>query len=140
MGVMIPMRGELSALIFSKTMRKKDVKGAQKADEKDGGPKDGPAATQKVKGNEEEEELKNMKQGTINLLAVDAVRVSEFASYSYAFIELFAELIIGCWFLIAIIGSRTPILLKMELELTGNMCLDGKAFLPVSWLLDLLLR
>lgn len=81
MGLLIPVRSQLSAIVFAKTMRKKDIKGSQK--EKDAETIDtknnNDAASTHSKG-DDKDELKNMKQGTINLLAVDSSRIAEFTS------------------------------------------------------------
>lgn len=107
MGLMIPLRTQLSAIVFAKTLRKKDIKGAQKGDDAensgnkdDGGHKD----TSPGSGDDDEDDLKNMKQGTINLLAVDSSRVAEFTAYSNVFAESFFAMVFGFSLLISIIG------------------------------------
>lgn len=101
---MIPIRGQLSAIVFSKTMRKKDVKGMQTG-------KDSEATNDTTDNNktasgpsDDEDELKNMKQGTINLLAIDSSRVAEFTSFSSAFFQAIFEMFFGFSLLINIIG------------------------------------
>lgn len=106
MGLMIPIRNQLSAIVFAKTMRKKDIKGVQKGKDTEGsGSKDNINKKSAVAGSEDDEdELKNMKQGTINLLAIDSSRVAEFTAYSSAFAESFFGMFFGFWLLITIIG------------------------------------
>ena len=89
MGLNIPIRSQLSAVIFRKTLLKKDVKGSQKTE---GEQVDGKAGTQtdivkKLDAGEDEDELKNLKQGTINLLAIDASRIADLAGFSNIFAE-----------------------------------------------------
>lgn len=101
---MIPVRGQLSAIVFSKTMRKKDVKGMQTG--KDSETTDDANDNNKTTpgANDDEDELKNMKQGTINLLAIDSSRVAEFTSFSCAFFQAIFEMFFGFSLLINIIG------------------------------------
>lgn len=100
MGLLIPIRSQLSAIVFAKTMRKKDIKGAQKG--KDAETMDDASTDSKE---DDKDELKNMKQGTINLLAVDSSRIAEFAAFSNIFTESFFGMLFGFSLLISIIGS-----------------------------------
>lgn len=109
MGLMIPVRGQLSAIVFSKTMRKKDVKGMQKG--KTSEPTDD-ANNNKLTtdgGDDDDDELKNMKQGTINLLAIDSSRVAEFTSFSSGFFQAIFEMLFGFSLLINIIGWKSMV-------------------------------
>ena len=72
----VPIRSQLSAVIFRKTILKKDVKGSQKAD----------AGAEKVEkkmagDDDDEDDLKGKKQGIINLLAIDSTRIADMAAY-----------------------------------------------------------
>ncbi|KAH8146106.1 uncharacterized protein LAJ45_09796 [Morchella importuna] len=109
MGLMIPVRGQLSAIVFSKTMRKKDVKGMQTG--KDSETTDDANDNNKTTpgANDDEDELKNMKQGTINLLAIDSSRVAEFTSFSCAFFQAIFEMFFGFSLLINIIGWKSMV-------------------------------
>jgi hypothetical protein len=100
MGLMIPIRNQLSAVVFSKTMRKKDVKGLQKESEK--------SNQESINTDEEEDELQNMKQGAINLLAVDSDRVALFCAMSNIFVESFFGTLFGFVFIIIILGFVLP--------------------------------
>ncbi|KAK6512549.1 hypothetical protein TWF481_001434 [Arthrobotrys musiformis] len=112
------IRNELASLIFNKTMRKKDVKGGQKAEEK----KDGEdAATEsgaetedstgkdkkKDKEESEEDSLKGLRQGVVNLIAVDTVRVADFGCWSFIFYEAALSIGIGFAFLWQILGWQS---------------------------------
>lgn len=103
MGLMIPVRGQLSAIVFSKTMRKKDVKGMQTGKDSEA-TNDANYNNKTASGADDEDELKNMKQGTINLLAIDSSRVAEFTSFSSAFFQAIFEMFFGFSLLINIIG------------------------------------
>lgn len=84
----IPIRAELSTLVFQKALRRKDVKGAanlgKDAGDKDDTPKtngqpatgDELASVRKPKEKEGEDSL--TKQSTINLIGVDARRIGDF--------------------------------------------------------------
>jgi ABC-type multidrug transport system fused ATPase/permease subunit len=96
---MIPIRSQLSAAVFAKTMRKKDVKGTQQEDEKEPAEETGSS-----KSDEDEDELKNMKQGTINLLSVDAERIALFTALSNILIESLVGTTYGFAFIWIMLG------------------------------------
>lgn len=85
-------------------MRKKDVKGFQKADKTAGVTIGDENSTKGSSEWDEDDELKNMKQGTINLIAVDANRVAEFLSYSNLFVTATMEGVCGIGAVIWILG------------------------------------
>lgn len=135
MGLMIPIRSQLSAIVFSKTLRKKDIKGTQKGDDAETmeAKKNDDAVSTDSKG-DDKDELKNMKQGTINLLAVDSARIAEFTAFSNIFAESLFGMIFGFSLLISIIGS----VFLSPLELSGRKLtlvstLAGRVLPPVSW-------
>lgn len=125
----IPVRSQLSALIFEKSMRKKDVKGTGKSSNKKpaaaaeqptatepsqsaeptvAGPASQSAATDKPEVPEGEgddaEELKKSKQGTVNLIGVDTKRVSDFAAFQNLFPGSLFKLIVSLAFLASLLG------------------------------------
>lgn len=119
----IPVRAQLSALIFEKSMRRKDVKGASKSKKKDqdGTTEPTESATagvpdestpligkQHTKPKEEdaEEELKKSKQSTVNLIGVDAKRISDFATFSNLFYGSVFKLTVSISFLISLLGWK----------------------------------
>lgn len=116
----IPVRGQLSALIFEKSMRKKDVKGTgrssnKKAEEAESaeptiaGPAGESTATDKPEVPEEEDEseaLKKSKQGTVNLIGVDTKRVSDFATFQNLFPGSLFKLIVSLVFLVSLLGWK----------------------------------
>ncbi|KAK6538574.1 hypothetical protein TWF694_010153 [Orbilia ellipsospora] len=113
------MRNELATLIFNKTMRKKDVKGGQKAEDKkddsaeDGSESDDSTAKAKKKDGDkdkkesEEDSLKGLRQGVVNLIAVDAYRLSMFACFSFVFYECSLSILLGFGFLFKILGWQS---------------------------------
>ncbi|KAK6527245.1 hypothetical protein TWF281_010433 [Arthrobotrys megalospora] len=112
------IRNELATLIFNKTMRKKDVKGGQKAEKKDGEDsaesdaesEDSTAKDKdkkKSKQESEEDTLKGLRQGVVNLIAVDASRVSDFGCWSFIFYEAALSIGIGFAFLWQILGWQS---------------------------------
>lgn len=103
--VMIPVRSQLSGLVFQKTMNKKDVKGSQKEQEEVSAETAGDSAPEGKDGDEDDDnQLKNMKQGTINLLAVDSERVSLFACYANIFTESVVGAIYGFSWIYVVLG------------------------------------
>jgi hypothetical protein len=135
----IPIRAQLSAVVFEKSMRRKNVKTANKSEKKvksgesadaskdnAANGQNGPTETtplidtklgadkikDKKKDNKEEEEEdsgddptgQKSRQAVINLIGVDAKRVSDFAMFQFLFPNCAAKLIVAVWFLIVIIG------------------------------------
>jgi hypothetical protein len=111
--VAIPIRAQLSALIFQKAMRRKDVKGASKTSKKENG--DSPdmadasknattSDTPKIE-TEEDTEPKG-RQSTVNLIGVDTKRVSDFCSFNNYFPGSVFKLVVSFAFLISIIGWK----------------------------------
>jgi ABC-type multidrug transport system fused ATPase/permease subunit len=110
--IAIPVRSQLSALIFQKAMRRKDVKGASKSTKKEPSPTpDLPAAmgdpvADKLEVEEDEDDVKG-KQSTVNLIGVDTKRVSDFCSFNNYFPGSLFKLIISFAFLLSIIGWKS---------------------------------
>jgi ABC-type multidrug transport system fused ATPase/permease subunit len=113
----IPVRAQLSALIFEKAMRKKDVKGIGKSSKKAtveesaepnvAGPSTGsttPEAPVVEEETDPSEEIKKSKQGTVNLIGVDGKRVSDFCTYQNMFPGSLFKLIVSLTFLISLLG------------------------------------
>ncbi|KAL8968092.1 MAG: hypothetical protein Q9197_005060 [Variospora fuerteventurae] len=119
-----PIRSELSALIFSKSTRRKDVKGQQKASlvrniEANGAtePAANGLATQqrtqpdgpimKPLDDEEDAESQESRQSVINLIGVDTKRVSDFVSCHWIFSQTVAKLGASTFFLVKLIGWQS---------------------------------
>jgi hypothetical protein len=124
--VAIPIRSQVSALIFQKAMRRKDVKGASKSNKKESA--DVPnlatdATTDKAEVDEEDEDDPKGKQSTVNLIGVDTKRVSDFASFNNYFPGSVFKLIVSFAFLISIIGWKALLtgFLAMSLTIPVNI-------------------
>ncbi|KAL8691439.1 MAG: hypothetical protein Q9218_003341 [Villophora microphyllina] len=119
-----PIRSELSALIFSKSTRRKDVKGHQRSrtDEDIGanGATEGnvDASEEQVLDfsapsvaipvdDEPNEEVQKSRQSVINLIAIDAKRISDFTQCHYIFVQTLAKLATSSYFLVRLIGWRS---------------------------------
>lgn len=128
----IPVRSQLSALIFQKALRRKDVKGTAKPSVAvssgpdiseiaigDSAAKDKPEI---VDEEPEEDELKS-KQQTVNLIGVDAKRISDFCSFNYYFPGSVFKLVVSFVFLITIIGWRALLagFLAMSITIPVNI-------------------
>ena len=118
----IPMRSMLSALIFMKSTRRKDVKGVQKAKVEtvvdasgtkpiinpSSGTKGEDTAPGANKDDEDEDEsMQKSRQSTINLVGVDGKRISDFCSYSYIFPGVVIKLVVSMSFLVTLIGWKS---------------------------------
>ncbi|KAI0505818.1 P-loop containing nucleoside triphosphate hydrolase protein [Xylaria bambusicola] len=112
----IPIRAQLSSLIFQKAMRRKDVKEAAKKKTptsteptvtgpaaQSGGIEQPPEAES---GEDEAELLKKNKQSTVNLIGVDAKRVSDFANFNWFFPSSLFKLIVSLIFLLDLLGWK----------------------------------
>lgn len=105
----VPIYAELSAVVFAKSMRRKDAKHTKK-------PKDGNSTEASAKGSvkdqedddeDDEDSVKKSRQSIINLAAVDARRISDFTSYAYLIPSATLKVILGFVFLIQILGWRS---------------------------------
>ncbi|KAF7537646.1 hypothetical protein G7054_g3519 [Neopestalotiopsis clavispora] len=114
----IPLRAQLSSLIFKKSMRRKDVKGAGKKKEKTTDSTDPLVAApsgavpttdspqEETSDESEEEQLKKGKQQTVNLIGVDAKRVSDFSSFNFYFPGSVFKLVVSLAFLVNLLGWK----------------------------------
>ncbi|OQE30871.1 hypothetical protein PENFLA_c002G04157 [Penicillium flavigenum] len=101
----VPIYSQVSAVIFAKAMRRKDVKHTKKFKtpvESDNSSKGSADADE-----DDEDALKKSRQSIINHVAVDARRVSDFASYNYIIPQAIFRIIIGAVFLVQILGWRS---------------------------------
>jgi hypothetical protein len=110
--IAIPVRAQLSALIFQKAMLRKDVKGASKSNRKERG--DGPDISAAVEDSvadkpevvDEDEADPKGKQSTVNLIGVDTKRISDFCSFNNYFPGSLFKFVISLAFLLMIIGWK----------------------------------
>ncbi|KAI4250312.1 MAG: hypothetical protein LQ352_005379 [Teloschistes flavicans] len=119
-----PIRSELSALIFSKSTRRKDVKGQQTPRRGENtGMNDATEVNDNVAGDqapsfsapsiavpiddEFDEVVQKSRQSMINLIAIDAKRISSFVECHYIFVQTIAKLATSSYFLIRLIGWRS---------------------------------
>lgn len=116
-GLNVAIRVQLSSLIFSKSMRRKDVKGTGKkktaqAESTIGNQAGESAVTPEVDVTEEDEEdqVKKSKQSTVNLIGVDAKRVSDFACFNMYFPGSLFKLIVSLAFLLDLLGWKPLVL------------------------------
>ncbi|KPI39577.1 ATP-dependent bile acid permease [Cyphellophora attinorum] len=116
MRVGVPVYEQLSAVIFAKSIRRKDVKGTTKipdADQKlangditineNAGPKGEDMLPESPPDGDEEDTAKT-RQSTINLVGVDGKRISDFSMFCYIFLGAAIKLIIAVSFLVNLIG------------------------------------
>ena len=118
--VAMPIRSQVSALIFQKAMRRKDVKGASKSAKKetvDVPNLNGDTATDKSEVEDDEADPKG-KQSTVNLIGVDTKRVSDFASFNNYFPGSLFKLIVSFAFLLSIIGWKALLAGFLVMSLT----------------------
>lgn len=109
----VPIYAELSAAVFAKSMRRKDAKHTKKNKSTD---KPNPEASakalladQKEEDEDDEASVKKSRQSIVNLAAVDARRISDFTSYAYLVPFASLKVIVGCTFLVQILGWRSAL-------------------------------
>lgn len=108
----IPVRAQLSSLIFEKAMRRKDVRGAEKR--KKAGENDGPTSAATLdepdtatQEDNDSDDLNKGKQSTVNLIGVDGQRVSDFCGYQNIFPGSLFKLIVSLAFLVSLLGWKS---------------------------------
>lgn len=100
----MPIRGQLSALVFEKSLRRKNVKAASKSEDEK------PAAGAMKKGDQDAEDsahessVLKSRQAIVNLVGVNARRISDYALYQFWIVNSVGKLVIFSGFLIRLIG------------------------------------
>lgn len=126
MKIGVPIYEQLSAVVFGKAIRRKDVKGAGKNHKKEA--PDGKVLNGEVVVNEdagqkgedrapegdedEDEDFQKSRQSTINLVGVDSKRIADFATFNYIFLGSAVKLAFAFGFLLKLIGP-IPLLAGM---------------------------
>ncbi|KAJ5681819.1 uncharacterized protein N7477_001759 [Penicillium maclennaniae] len=107
----VPIYAELSAVVFAKSMRRKDAKHMKKTTKQDDAKSSAKALLDQKDEEEDddEESVKKSRQSIINLAAVDARRISDFTSYAYLIPSATLKVILGCAFLIQILGWQSAL-------------------------------
>ncbi|KAF5002170.1 hypothetical protein FGRMN_546 [Fusarium graminum] len=101
--IALPVRSQMSTLIFEKSLRRKNVKSAEKSKESDT-TQDG--ATDKKDEDEPDDSSSVLKsrQSIVNLVGVDALRISNFTGFQFLIINSVFKLIFFSFFLVQLIG------------------------------------
>ncbi|KAF5658311.1 hypothetical protein FHETE_9965 [Fusarium heterosporum] len=101
--IALPVRSQMSTLIFEKSLRRKNVKSAEKPKESDT-TQDG--ATDKKDEDEPDDSSSVLKsrQSIVNLVGVDALRISNFTGFQFLIINSVFKLIFFSFFLVQLIG------------------------------------
>ncbi|KAL9479999.1 hypothetical protein ACSS6W_004785 [Trichoderma asperelloides] len=97
----IPLRGQLSSLIFEKSLKRKNVKMAEKETPKADGDTD--ESNKDTKKPEDDTVLKS-RQAIVNLVGVDVRHVSNLAAFQFFIINSLTNLFFYCGFLLKLIG------------------------------------
>ena len=110
----IPVYEQLSAVIFGKAMRRKDVKSTGKKEDAEASPTangsipvndtSGSKGQDSTKEGEEDDDTQQTRQSTINLIGVDGQRIADFATFSYIFPGTVVKLVFAFAFLVSLIG------------------------------------
>ncbi|ODA77544.1 hypothetical protein RJ55_07173 [Drechmeria coniospora] len=105
----IPIRGQLSALVFGKSLRRKNVKSAEKTDKDDKSSEDGKQKKDDDKGGHalnatDEASVLKSRQAIVNLVGVDAKHIADFSMMQFFIVNSVGKLVIYSGFLIRLIG------------------------------------
>lgn len=98
-----PVRGQLAALIFEKSLRRKNVKNAEKTKEDDSSDDAKDKGKKDEDGDDEDSVLKS-RQAIVNLVGVDSKHVADFAMMQLFIISSIGKLIIYSGYLVKLIG------------------------------------
>ncbi|KIW98705.1 uncharacterized protein Z519_00366 [Cladophialophora bantiana CBS 173.52] len=115
MKIGVPIYEQLSAVVFGKAIRRKDVKGTGKKQEEEAANgnlngevvvsvDDGPKGGDRAPDEDEDGDFQKSKQSTINLVGIDSKRISDFATFNYIFLGSAIKLIFAISFLSKLIG------------------------------------
>lgn len=115
MRVGVPIYEQLSAVVFGKAIRRKDVKGATKTPDADVQVANGQIVINESAGpkkdevtvpedQDDQEDTAKSRQSTINLVGIDSKRISDFAMFNYIFLGSAIKLIFAVSFLVNLIG------------------------------------
>ncbi|UNI23458.1 hypothetical protein JDV02_009276 [Purpureocillium takamizusanense] len=107
----MPIRGQLSALVFNKSLRRKNVKSADNTKDDDKAAENGKKSDDdddkdkdKDKDEKEESSVLKSRQAIVNLVGVDSRHIAEFAMMQFYLINSVGKLVIFSAFLIQLIG------------------------------------
>ncbi|KAJ4137519.1 hypothetical protein NW768_003106 [Fusarium equiseti] len=100
--IALPIRSQLSTLIFEKSLRRKNVKSAEKSKEAD----QSQETTDKKKEDESDDGSSVLKsqQAIVNLVGVDALRISNFTGFQCLIFNSIFKLLFFSFFLVRLIG------------------------------------
>ncbi|KJZ71495.1 hypothetical protein HIM_09134 [Hirsutella minnesotensis 3608] len=103
----IPARGQLSALVFEKALRRKNVRGADKKQDDEKSAENETKSRDKGESNaagSEETSLTKSRQAIVNLVGVDSKHISDFLMIQFYIINSVGKLVIYSVFLVQLIG------------------------------------
>ncbi|KAM0242892.1 hypothetical protein ACHAP5_007145 [Fusarium lateritium] len=101
--IALPVRSQISTLIFEKSLRRKNVKSADKSKESDT-PQDGAADKKNEDEPDDGSSVLKSRQAIVNLVGVDALRISNFTGFQFLIINSVFKLVFFSFFLVQLIG------------------------------------
>ncbi|XWX00320.1 hypothetical protein V2A60_008340 [Cordyceps javanica] len=114
--IFAPVRGQLSALIFAKALRRKDIKAAAHINDEEAKPtgangtatdatKKQTGENAKAKTHDTTENPSKSRQAIMNLIGVDVKHISDFAMYQVLIVSSIGKLVIFSVYLVQVIGA-----------------------------------
>ncbi|KAH7269485.1 P-loop containing nucleoside triphosphate hydrolase protein [Fusarium redolens] len=101
--IALPIRSQLSTLIFEKSLRRKNVKSADKSKESDE-PQDKAEDKKNEEDSDDGSSVLKSRQAIVNLVGVDALRISNFTGFQFLIINSVFKLLFFSFFLVRLIG------------------------------------
>ncbi|KAM0353461.1 hypothetical protein ACHAPU_001471 [Fusarium lateritium] len=101
--IALPVRSQMSTLIFEKSLRRKNVKSADKSKESDT-TQDGTTDKKDEDEPDDSSSVLKSRQSIVNLVGVDALRISNFTGFQFLIINSVFKLIFFSFFLVQLIG------------------------------------
>ncbi|KAF4340544.1 ATP-dependent bile acid permease [Fusarium beomiforme] len=101
--IALPIRSQLSTLIFEKSLRRKNVKSADKSKESDE-PQGETADKKNEEDSDDNSSVLKSRQAIVNLVGVDALRISNFTGYQFLIFNSIFKLVFFSFFLVRLIG------------------------------------
>lgn len=102
--IAVPIRAQLSALVFAKSLRRKNVKAVEKTKEATDADDETKDKSKDEDASSEDSSVLKSRQAIVNLVGVDAARISNFAAYQFMIVNGVCKLTIFSAFLIQLLG------------------------------------
>ncbi|KAF5027574.1 hypothetical protein F66182_316 [Fusarium sp. NRRL 66182] len=101
--IALPLRSQLSTLIFEKSLRRKNVKSAEKSKESNT-TRESTVCKNNADESDDSSTVLKSQQAIVNLVGVDAIRITTFTGFNFLIINSITKLTFFSFFLVRLIG------------------------------------